>query len=650
MADIIHYEVYAFQKDKNNWNLLARYSGEQKAKALEHAKNVEKEEHCQAKVVRENYDLNTQEFRESMVYLSASPSSPPARNHRLYSNTGVPSLKLFSKDETSDKKLAKSIFVLIFLTVFSLIMASLLTAGLAHIVVQYKLIVPESSSLFSLISFICFFLLLFIPIGYKTIDWDAFMRNKTVDNKNQRSASPGKHSAAKSSLPHLAAQSLHQKNFTRRDTEQTNEDIHSSLLFRMVQTVIDSFDLLMGRKTFSQRLQEDKENLLKEIELSLTENSGENTAESIEEPIDEQEQTEEVDEAANKEEKEEDEENKEEKQDNLFLSPEVQEYYMQMTSFLSVILRVLRNKNILLNTYARFGLELFLAGACEQMCQKNNLSKQQNQIILSGVLALLGRSATSAETFFYKLEEYALEAKYLPMIESGAKGMYIYSTNNSSPELISLAESAMENWLRPDQKDMPSFGICTIMFTDMVSSTHMTQVLGDHLAQQLVRLHNSIVRKALQTYGGIEIKQTGDGIMASFMWASNAIDAAIAIQKAVAEHNLQAPTVPLEIRIGLNSGEPIVEDNDLFGHTVQLASRVCGQAGANQIYVSSVVKELSAGKNYTFESLGDVLLKGIDEPQPLYEVVWNKNNSISHEEVPPAEEKNIKLSAILPEL
>ena len=59
-----------------------------------------------------------------------------------------------------------------------------------------------------------------------------------------------------------------------------------------------------------------------------------------------------------------------------------------------------------------------------------------------------------------------------------------------------------------------------------------------------------------------------------------------------------------------------------------MASRICGQAGANEIYVSSVVKELSAGKNYIFKALGEFTLKGIDEPQLLYEVVWNTPDTV----------------------
>ena len=95
-----------------------------------------------------------------------------------------------------------------------------------------------------------------------------------------------------------------------------------------------------------------------------------------------------------------------------------------------------------------------------------------------------------------------------------------------------------------------------------------------------------------------------------------------------------------------------MENNDLFGLTVQLASRVCAQADKNQIFVSSVVKELAAGKNYTFKDLGLFDLKGIDDKQRLFEVVWQKPKKKpepprkAEEHVPV--EKN--LDEVLPEL
>ena len=245
-----------------------------------------------------------------------------------------------------------------------------------------------------------------------------------------------------------------------------------------------------------------------------------------------------------------------------------------------------------------------------------------------------------------------LEPTYLPMIENGEKAMELYTETPNSPELLSLLQGALQKWLNPDKKETPQSGIISIMFTDIVGSTQMTQTYGDKLAQELVHRHNTIVRQALTACNGEEIKQTGDGIMASFVWASNALDAAIAIQRAVDDYNRQSPTVPLDIRIGLNAGEPIVENNDLFGLTVQLASRICGQADKDQIFVSSVIKELAAGKNYTFKDLGLFDLKGIDDKQRLYEVVWQKPKKKhtpprkAEEHVPV--EKN--LDEVLPEL
>ena len=168
----------------------------------------------------------------------------------------------------------------------------------------------------------------------------------------------------------------------------------------------------------------------------------------------------------------------------------------------------------------------------------------------------------------------------------------------------------------------PTGGLQTILFTDMEESTGITQRLGDAGAQELVRIHNSIVRDALHFFGGSEIKHTGDGIMAAFPSAIRAVEAAIAIQKAGDEHARDHPTSPFQLRIGLNAGEPVAEDGDLFGTAVQLASRVCTHASPGQILASNVVRELSAGKRFLWSDLGRVALRGFDDPVRIYEVKW----------------------------
>jgi class 3 adenylate cyclase len=158
----------------------------------------------------------------------------------------------------------------------------------------------------------------------------------------------------------------------------------------------------------------------------------------------------------------------------------------------------------------------------------------------------------------------------------------------------------------------------TILFTDMESSTALTQRLGDAKAQELVRAHNTIVRDALRAHGGSEIKHTGDGIMASFPSASSALGCAVAIQRAVAEQAVDS----LRVRIGLNAGEPVAEDDDLFGTAVQLARRICDRAEPSEILVSNVVRELAAGKGFLFADRGDTALRGFEDPVRLYEVRW----------------------------
>ncbi len=165
----------------------------------------------------------------------------------------------------------------------------------------------------------------------------------------------------------------------------------------------------------------------------------------------------------------------------------------------------------------------------------------------------------------------------------------------------------------------------TILFTDLESSTALTQRLGDARAQGVLRVHNDIVREALAAHAGSEIKHTGDGIMASFHSASRALQCAIAIQQAVAAHVEEHPDTPLGVHIGLNAGEPVAEDDDLFGTAVQLARRACDRAEGGEILASNVVRELSAGKGFMFSDRGDVELRGFEDPVRLYEVRWRES-------------------------
>ena len=163
-------------------------------------------------------------------------------------------------------------------------------------------------------------------------------------------------------------------------------------------------------------------------------------------------------------------------------------------------------------------------------------------------------------------------------------------------------------------------GIRTILFTDIVGSTSLTQRLGDDAGMALLKVHDDVVRSALESCGGREIKHTGDGVMASFLSAAAAVRCATKIHQMLSEHTWQGDDRCVKVRIGVAAGEPVESNRDLFGSTVQLASRLCSHAQPEQSLVSNVVAELCIGKTLAFRNLGAVLLKGFDRPIQVHAV------------------------------
>lgn len=157
-------------------------------------------------------------------------------------------------------------------------------------------------------------------------------------------------------------------------------------------------------------------------------------------------------------------------------------------------------------------------------------------------------------------------------------------------------------------------GIRSILFTDIVGSTEITQQLGDDAAMAMIGIHDTIVRGALAVTGGREIKHTGDGIMACFVSAVSAVRCACQIQSALESHRNADKSLPVNVRIGAAAGEPVEQGNDLFGSTVQLAARLCSHAESGQILVSNGLAELCLGKGIKFDDLNHAQLKGFAEP------------------------------------
>ena len=171
------------------------------------------------------------------------------------------------------------------------------------------------------------------------------------------------------------------------------------------------------------------------------------------------------------------------------------------------------------------------------------------------------------------------------------------------------------------QKTIRASGTRTVLFTDMVGHTEMMQRLGDANGRDVLREHERITRETLKEHGGQEIKTDGDSFMVSFGSVTSAVDCAIALQRAFAARNEGADEA-LHVRIGLNAGEPVEENGDLFGSTVIMASRVAAKAGAGEILIPEPLRHLLTGKSYVYADRGETMLKGFEDAVRLYEVRW----------------------------
>jgi class 3 adenylate cyclase len=159
----------------------------------------------------------------------------------------------------------------------------------------------------------------------------------------------------------------------------------------------------------------------------------------------------------------------------------------------------------------------------------------------------------------------------------------------------------------------------TFLFTDLERHTEMLQRLGDVAGRAALREHERSAQLAIGRHGGVAIKGTGDGFLASFGSAQRALACAAELQHACAEHTVDG-WGELKVRIGINAGEPIAEDRDLFGSSVNLAARITALATGGQVLVSNVVKELVAGKAFEFHDRGETTLRGFDHPTHVWEL------------------------------
>jgi class 3 adenylate cyclase/tetratricopeptide (TPR) repeat protein len=168
----------------------------------------------------------------------------------------------------------------------------------------------------------------------------------------------------------------------------------------------------------------------------------------------------------------------------------------------------------------------------------------------------------------------------------------------------------------------------TILFTDLVGSTELRSQLGDTAAEELRRHHDEALSKAVADHDGRVVKGLGDGIMATFAGAADAVAAAVAVQQAVDRLNRRKEAAPLAVRIGLSAGDVTFEDDDVHGTPVIEASRLCGAAGGGEILAADLVRALAGSATEAgFVVVGPLELKGLAQALPAVRVGWEPAGS-----------------------
>jgi len=359
------------------------------------------------------------------------------------------------------------------------------------------------------------------------------------------------------------------------------------------------------------------------------------------------------------------------------------DYTKQVLMILNKYIAVLKELKLPINNFTKFGIKLALYGSCRYLQENKNLSQAQvNTLLYEAFNMFENNNVNSLGEFYEAKNSYENIDLAKTLIRSGESVMsniddYDKSEFDKLSNIVSswyklsepenqttkdsetseeentenaeknkpsqlyeasgdLTEAVVDNSMEEDEgtkpieieevKDAEKNEVVTVLFSDIVDSTLLNQEVGDAKALEILKVHNKIYRDCLIEHSGKEIKHTGDGIMASFTSVANAADAAIEMQKKYFEYNQENPTQKrLEVKLGMNTGEPIKSNNDLFGATVQIAARCCSQALGGEIIVTNVVKELLTGKNIKFDCIGEKQLKGINEPIKLYKILFTQD-------------------------
>ena len=241
-------------------------------------------------------------------------------------------------------------------------------------------------------------------------------------------------------------------------------------------------------------------------------------------------------------------------------------------------------------------------------------------------LQSIGILETVAMQSFSEMHEFLLYPRYARMFGFGEDGTRrIIDTNGTNIGV----EKALDDWeiqkeqAAIEQQQQAEDQTCSaVMFTDIVSFTQQVAEKGNDWMVDVLHAHNEVVRVVLRSYGGREVKHTGDGIMASFKTVEDAVKGSIAMQQGFTAFVQNVPHRHFEVRCGISAGEPVHMDGDLFGTPVNMAARVMPFAGGTQIAISQDTLDVLQHMPFQYIEVPEVSLKGFEGTHSIWLLQW----------------------------
>ena len=237
--------------------------------------------------------------------------------------------------------------------------------------------------------------------------------------------------------------------------------------------------------------------------------------------------------------------------------------------------------------------------------------------------------ASVKETVTWGEERFDSRATYVLRLEHGEwKIVQVHwSFPKSNVEVfgreLTVTLDGLETTVRRERPDLSNTlaadGTVTIVFTDIVDSTVLTVRLGDRAWLDLLRRHNAVIEEATAEHGGRVVETQGDGSMLAFSSARQAVACSRSIQRRISAAFAE-DSAPIQLRIGVHTGDALHDADHFYGTTVHYAARVASSALGGEVLVSSLVRDLVAGEDVEFPEGREVELKGLEGSHRLFAV------------------------------